>query len=120
MRSVVEIAGSERPHVREGGVEQFETAVAAEHGDPFLQGIEGFALHSDRGIELRNEVIPLGDIVEEIGHPPLWIGADDGAQRPPVRQKPDLIVGFDRTGRRSGGLLSRPGSPPVRATAALP
>src|SRR5205807_6536845 len=54
------------------------------------------ALHADRGVELRYETVAFGDIVEKIGDAALRIGADNGAQRPPIRRKPNLFVGIER------------------------
>jgi len=86
MRPVVELAWFKRPHIGKGRVEQFKAAVAAEHGDALLQGIKRFALHADRGIILRNEMVAFSDIVEKVSDAALGIGANDGPQRPPVRQ----------------------------------
>ncbi len=51
MRPVAELAWIDRPHAGKGRIEQFKAAVAAKHGDALLQGIEGFALHADRGVD---------------------------------------------------------------------
>ena len=50
-------------------------------------------------------MIAFGDIVEEVSDAALGIGADDGPQRPPVRQKPVLFLGIKRLiGGEQGGL----------------
>ena len=92
MRLVVERSASSFSRLREGRIEEFEPAVGAEHGDAFLQRVERLALHADQGIELRFEMVALGDIVEEIGDAALRIGTDDDAQRPPVGQIPDCSL----------------------------
>ncbi len=96
MRLVVKLFGPQRPKLGEGGIEQFEASVAAEHGDAFLQRIEGFALHANGRVELRLEMEPLGHVVEEVSDAPLRIGIDDDAKRAPIWQIPGLLLRLQR------------------------
>ena len=70
--------------------------VAAEHGHRLGEVVQRLALHADQGIVAPLEIEPLGDIVEEVDHPPFRVGRGDDAHGAAVRQMPHVLLGFDR------------------------
>ena len=88
-------AGIAMPQIDEGGIEQFQAAVCAKHGDAFFERVECFALHAHQRIVRGFQRKTFGDIIEEIGHAALRIGVDDHAQGARAGQIPNLFERFD-------------------------
>ncbi len=72
MRFVLEIGFAEAPKLRIGGIVDLEPAVAAEHGDAFVEMVDRLLLHGDQGV-----VVPLHR--ELVGH--VLEGEGDAAER---------------------------------------
>jgi hypothetical protein len=74
MGLVLELMRLQPPDAGEGRIAELEPAVAAEHGDAFIEMVEGFALNLDQGVvgalepqRVRHILIADGDAAERMG-----------------------------------------------------
>ena len=104
MRAVAQHGRIDFPEFREGRVEQLHASVRPERRHPFLERVEGFALHMGERGDLGSKRVALRRIVIEIGDAAFRVGAHDHAQRAPVGQMP---YGLARVDRLIGAQLLR-------------
>ena len=93
---LVELLRRQLPDAGEGGVEEAQAAVRAEHRDAFLEIVERLALHARHGVEAGLEIDALGDVLEQIGDAAGRVRRGDDAQRPPARQMPPVLGRLER------------------------
>ena len=80
------------PHFLEGGIEQFDAAVAAEHRDRFRQIVQRLVLDPGQPVVAACEVEALGDIVEQIGDAAFEVRRGDDADGAAVGQEPGVVL----------------------------
>ena len=83
------------PHLREGGIEQFDAAIAAEHRDRFGEIVERLVLDPGQPVEAAREIEALGDVVEQIGDAAFEVRRGDDADGAAVGQEPGVVLRLD-------------------------
>ena len=83
------------PHFFESGIEQFDAAIAAEHGDRFSEIVERLMLDPGQPVVAACEIEALGDIVEQIGDAAFEVRRGDDADGAAVGQEPAVILRLD-------------------------
>jgi len=93
------------PDVGECNVEEFEAAIGAEHGDAFLQAVEGLALHVDQRVIAAFERQPLGLVGKEVCHAAVGALFGHDVDDAPVGQMPPVFkLGAGRIAGQNLGL----------------
>src|SRR5208337_1849171 len=93
MRGALQLLVVQAPDGLEGGIEQLQASIRAEHGDAFAEVVQRFALPFDQAMELPLQRQFLGHIVEEKGHAAVVSAIGDDMTGSSVRAVPKLVEG---------------------------